>query len=247
MKRLALAALVLAVPAVSPADTVGTYAIKSDKGSRALTVSYKNEQAVRMDVGDDAYMLVSGDKVYMVSIRNGKTTAVDMSTLPKFGPTPKPESKPSEGRMTKTGRTETIAGVPGDVYEVITAEGRKHELVVSTDKRVQGIGKGFMALGKRMNQSSGGDPSIDTALRAALKQGGGAMLRTDQSMVLQSVAEKSLPASHYQLPAGVTPQQMPSFGGGPGGQGMPQMDPAAMKKMQEAMQKMMQQRQQQAQ
>lgn len=241
IERLALASLLAALPLSAQADTVATYLMQGDKNARQMTVSYKNEQSVRMDVGEGNYMLVSGSKVYMVSNRNGEITAVDMDSMPKFGAMPKTESKPTDAKVTKTGRTETIAGVPGEVWEMVDAEGKKHEMVVSTDKRVQGIGKAFLAFAKRMNQAIGGHASLNDALREAQRQGGGgAMLRADQAMVLQSVTDKSLPAGHYQLPAGAQVQQIPKM---PAGGGMPQMDPATMKKMQEAMQKAMQQQQ----
>lgn len=234
MKRIALVVALASLSASAFADTVGSYLLSSEKSKQTMTISYKNDQAIRMDVGQGSYMLVNGSKVYMVTNQNGEVTVMDMDSMPKFAmPPPAKQAANSNAKVTKTGRTETIAGVKGDVYEILV-DGKKHEAVVSNDKRVQGLQKAFTALAKKMGQAMGADTSaqIELAMREAQKYGNGGLLRSDQAMVLQSVGEKSLPASHYQLPAGAAPMQMPA---------MPAMDPAMMKQMQEAMQKMQQQ------
>lgn len=240
MKRLALAALLASLSATALADTVGTYLLASEGKSQTMTVSYKNDQSIRMDVGQGTYMLVSGAKVYMVTSQGGQTTVVDMDTLPKFAvPQGKATEAQGKAKVTKTGRTETIAGVKGDVWEIV-ADGQKHEAVISTDKRVQGLNKAFNALARRMGQALGGDSArqIELALAEAQKHGTGGLLRSDRNMVLQSVSERSLPSSHYQLPAGAKPMTMPAM---PDMSKMPGMDPAAMKQMQQQMQQMMKQ------
>lgn len=237
MQHLVLVPLLAWLPLSADADTVATYVAKSKDNSRALTFSYRNDQAVRIDVGDGAYMLVSGAKAYMVSTRNGETSVIDLQhNLPQLSPPAKPKSKPGTGKVMKTGRTETIAGISGEVWELIDSEGRKHDMVVSNDKRVRALGKALATFAKRMGQAAGADMSMDTAVREAQMQGG-IMLRFDQTMVLQSLDDRSLPANHYQLPANAKVQQMPKMPVG----NMPQMDPEMMKKMQEAMQKAMQQ------
>ncbi len=208
------------------ADTVGVYQLngKNAKETRTMSVSYKNDQTIRMDISTGQYMLVNGSKIYMVSTHNGKVTAMDMDNMPKFNvPTDAKPHEKSGGKVTKTGRTETIAGVTGDVWEITTEKGEKHEMVVSSDRRVQGLSKAFAALAAKMGQSMGDD--IARQLDAARKQASGGLLRADKRMVLQSVAEKSQPASFYQLPAGAQTMQMPK------------MDPAMMQKMQEMMQR----------
>lgn len=224
-------AATMIVPAAF-ADTVGSYLIGKNDKKQTLTISYRNDNAIRMDMGHGAWTLVTGAKVYMVTEREGKVTVIDMASMPKFAMPEQKKTGAGKATVNKTGRTETIAGIKGDVIEItIAAEGKatpqKHEAVISTDKRVLGLSKAFIALGKRMGQAMGGDTSaqVEQALRDSGKLGTGALLRSDQTMVLQSVAEQALPASHYQLPAGATPMQMPV------------MNPAAMKAMQEAMKK----------
>lgn len=235
MKRLALAVALAACSAAALADTVGTYTTGDAQHPQDMTISYKDDQHIRMDVGQGNYLLVTGSKAYMVSGAGGRTTVIDMDTMPKFAmPATKPVNT-ANFKITKTSRTETIAGLRGDVYEV-TYDNQKHESVLSPDKRALGLNKAFLALAKRMGQSLGADTAaqIELATREAQKHGYGGLLRSDRNMVLKSVAEKAMPASHYQLPAGATPMQIPK---------MPQVDPAAMQQMQQQMQQMMKQQQ----
>ena len=230
--RLALAGVTLIAAPAAFADTVGSYLIGKDDKKQTLTISYRNDNAIRMDMGHGAWTLVTGAKVYMVTEREGKVTVIDMASMPKFAMPEQKKTGAGKATINRTGRKETIAGIPGEVIEITTAADgqaapQKHEAVISTDKRALGLSKAFIALGKRLGQAMGGGTSaqVEQALRDSGQLGTGALLRTDQVMVLQSVAEQALPASHYQLPAGATPMQMPV------------MDPAAMKAMQEAMKK----------
>lgn len=227
MQRLMATLVMSALPMPALADTVGVYQMKDKAGKdkRTMSVSYKSDQAIRMDVAEGQYMLVTGSKVYMVSLRKGKWTAMDMDSMPKFNMPVGNKTEKSGGKVTKTGRTETIAGVKGDVWEITTEEGEKHEMVVSSDSRAKGLSRAFAAMAMKMGQGMGSGMSaqINAAMKESSKTGG--LLRVDQHMVLASLEDKSQPAGYYQLPAGTEMQQMPK------------MDPAMMQKMQEMMQR----------
>lgn len=229
MKRLAtLAVAATMFPAAALADTIGTYAAGDAQQTQEMTISYKDDQHVRMDVGQGNYLLMTGARAYMVSNQGGRLMAIDMDSIPKFAI---PKAKPvnlADFRITKTTRTETIAGIQGDVYE-ITYDNQKHETVLSPDKRALGLNKAFLAMAKRLAQSLGADTAaeIELATREAQKHGYGGLLRSDRNLVLQSVADKTMPAGYYELPPGVAPMQLPK---------MPQMDPSAMQQMQRLMQ-----------
>lgn len=229
MKRFALAVALSALSAVAVADIVGTYAGGSAAQGQALTISYKDDSHIRMDVGQGSYMLVSGSKAYLVTGAADGGMVIDLDTLPKFAmPGGKaPKATDPKVTVTRTGRSETVAGLKGDVFEIV-ADGQKHEVVLSSDRKALGLNKAFMALGKRMAQSLGPDLSrqLEMASREAQKQGYGGLLRSDRDFVLQAVKETALPASHYALPKGAAPMAVPA---------MPQMDPAMMQQMQEMM------------
>lgn len=236
MKHFLLAVAVAALPAAALADIVGTYQAGAAKERQTMTISYKDDNSIRMDVGNNSWMLVTGSKAYMVTQDDGETTVIDIDSLPKFAmpkgkPVAKADGKEPKVVINKTGRTETIAGIKGDVYD-IRVDNERHEVVLSTDKKAQVLNKAFMALSKRMAQSLGADMSaqLELASREAQKHGYGGLLRSNQDFVLQSLKETALPASHYALPKGAAPMQMPA---------MPQFDPAMMQQMQKQMQQMM--------
>lgn len=237
LKRALLAGVfIAAAPVAALADIVGTYVATEGKERQTMTLSYKDDRHIRMDIGAQAYMLVSGEKAYLVTRDGGETVVMDLDTMPKMAmPGQKPDAKEDKTSIRKTGKKETVAGITGEVYEILSG-GERHEVVLSTDKRAQALNKAFMALGKRMAQGLGAGMSaqLDLAAREAQKHGYGGLLRADQSFVLQSLEEKSKPAGFYELPKGSKPVEMPP---------MPAFDPAMMQQMQQQMQQMMKQQQ----
>lgn len=255
MKRPVFAALLALLPAAALADTVGTYLASGDGESQQLTISYKDERNIRMEVGKGSYVLITGDKAYTVHVQGSETTVVDLDTLPKLGALPpghppKTGSKPArEPKITKTGRTETIAGIKGDVYEVVDEDGKRYEVVLSTDKRVQVLNRAMAAVGKRMAQSLGAGVAeeIDRGMKQAEKLGYGGVLRAGNEFRLQSLQEKAQPAGHYALPRGAAPMKMPAMPAMPQFDPSMMNDPAAMERFQkqmEAAQKQMEKMQQ---
>jgi len=65
---------------LASADLVGSYQTGAGS-SDTMTVYYRNDQAVRVDVGEGRYMLITGSNVYMVENEGGRTTAVDMDQM----------------------------------------------------------------------------------------------------------------------------------------------------------------------
>jgi hypothetical protein len=214
------------------ADVVGTWKTGQNQ---TLKVSYRDKDNIRMDAGAEGYMLVTGDKVYMVSQRDGKWTAMDMDEMGQmmklFGHQAQAATGKSAGKTSfkPTGRKETVAGYKGEVYRVIHTDssGKKHEqeVVLSNHPDVKELNQSWVVLASRMAQIMGKDAAAELkqATEAAREQGVGGMIRAGDDMVLQSLEKKSLKASHYKLPKGVEMAQMPNMGGGAapqaGGQG----------------------------
>lgn len=205
------------------ADVVGTWKT-GDKQS--LKISYRDDNNVRMDAGSEGYMLVSGNKVYMVSRAEGKWQAMDMDEMSgmmkMFGKSPSgasaiPTEKP---RFESTGQEETIAGYKGEVYRVTYAgssgSSYQEEVVLSDHPDVKKLNQAWIVLASRMAQMMGRDTAeeLEQATKAAQEQGYGGMLRSGDDMILQSLEKPSLKASHYKLPQGVEIVHMPNMGGG---------------------------------
>ncbi len=109
------------------ADLVGTW--KTDNND-SFKISFRDKEHIRMEAGPDAYILVSGDKVYMVNRTKGKWKAVDMdemSGMMKMFGKGTVNAKAIEGNkphFEPTGRKETIAGYKGEVYRVTYSDAR---------------------------------------------------------------------------------------------------------------------------
>ena len=98
------------------ADLVGTW--KTER-NESFTISYRDKQHIRMEAGPDAYILVSGDKVYMVNRTKGKWKAVEMDEMSGMmkmfgkGPVNAKAIEDHKPHFEPTGRKETIAGYKG--------------------------------------------------------------------------------------------------------------------------------------
>jgi hypothetical protein len=202
------------------ADIVGTYAT-GKRSDDKMTIYYKNDDNIRIAVGHGTYMLVTADKVYSVTNNDGKVMVMDMDQVGQFakqfeGMSPKvenahpaPSSKPT---FKKTGRTETIAGYEGDVYEV-TTDGRTDQFVASRNKDVVALNNAFFQMAKRMSQTLGQNRAeeLDSTMRMAEAEKMGGMLRFGDDMVLQSLTKQDMGSDFYKLPAGAQPQEMPDM------------------------------------
>lgn len=207
------------------ADIVGTWKTGNDQ---TLKVSYRDTNHIRMDVGAEGYMLVSDEKVYMVTRSDGKWTAMDMDEMAGmmklFGQKAPDKTGRSVGetRFETTGRKETIAGYEGEVYRVIytdsSGKASEQEVVLSNHPDVKELNQSWIALASRMAQimDRNAADELKHATQAAREQGIGGMLRSGEDMILQNLKRTSLKASHYKLPKGVQMVAMPDMGSGQG-------------------------------
>ena len=222
MRAIILGMLIVLLTAdFGSADIVATWKL-SDGATTKLSI--RDDQHVRIDTNEkDTYMLVKDQKVYMVRKEDGQWTAFDMDQMAEMMKMFKKNSKQIKDqdfqeKFTDTGRFETIAGYKGKVFEVEytddTGKKKTDEIVLSKDKDVERIHKGWVVFASRMAQMLGQDSArkLDQSLKSAKMKGYGGMLRYGKDMVLQKVEKPSLDIEYYQLPPGVKMMDMPSMG-----------------------------------
>ncbi len=222
MRAIILGMLIVLLTAdFGSADIVATWKL-SDGATTKLSI--RDDQHVRIDTNEkDTYMLVKDQKVYMVRKEDGQWTAFDMDQMAEMMKMFKKNNKQIKDqdfqeKFTDTGRFETIAGYKGKVFEVeytdYTGKKKTDEIVLSKDKDVERIHKGWVVFASRMAQMLGQDSArkLDQSLKSAKMKGYGGMLRYGKDMVLQRVEKPSLDIGHYQLPPGVKMMDMPSMG-----------------------------------
>jgi hypothetical protein len=218
------------------ADLVGTW--KTDK-NESLKISFRDKKHIRMEAGPDAYILVSGDKVYMVNRTKGKWKAVDMdemSGMMKMFGRGNVNAKAMEDykpHFEPTGRKETIAGYKGEVYRVTyrddSGRTQEQEMVLSDHPDVKKLNQAWVSLASRMSQMTGGNTAeaLERATREAREKGYGGMLRSGDDMILEKLEKPSMKASYYRLPEGVELVHMSNMGKGASHQGGTESSPGA--------------------
>lgn len=230
------------------ADVTATYQM----GKNRMVISVRDDNHVRMDVDKDNFLLLSGDKTYSVRKEGKGWVAMDLAEIGKMmGSMPKmpfpgageDEDTGPVGSFSNTGRTETVAGYTGRVYEVTDADGERTELVLTNHKDITTLSRGMMRFGQQSMRNLGVADASDLPTDL-VDSGYTGMLRQDKNMKLVSVDKADKGKGHYALPPGTTMQSMPKM---PEMQNMmPQgMDMNDMKaKMQEAMEQMKRMQQQ---
>jgi len=145
MYRILMLAVGLCVSVMAQADAYGVFEMP---GQTRTEVYYQDDDHIRINAGQDGYMLVSGGKVYSVMNQGGKKVAMDMSQMGKAmaqfsqGNNSSDDNAPEDVEIRKTGKTETVAGYEGHVHEV-SINGRTLEVVLSDNPGLWQPPRGF--------------------------------------------------------------------------------------------------------
>ncbi|MFN3714570.1 MAG: hypothetical protein ACK4SX_13005 [Alcanivoracaceae bacterium] len=202
------------------ADISATYRVGGD---HTMTVSVRDDRTVRMDVAKDTFMLLKGGKSYSVRRDGNRWVAMDLAEMQKMfagmGGVASDDDDDEGGEISfrDTGRTETVAGYRGKVYEVTDDEGERTEMVLTDHRDIMAITRGMANLGMQAASNMSGEKAPGMELLSSMFPGGnGGMLRQGRDMVLVSVDKTSKPASFYDLPAGTVMESMPAMPAMPG-------------------------------
>ncbi len=202
------------------ADISGVWNIR--QGGMKMRIDYRDDQHMRMEMAPGTYLLIRKDKTYAVT--NG--TVLDLSAMGQQfeamglnnmmqqqmqGRADKPLAKPEEV-LTKTKKTETIAGIKGQVYKLSfedpkTGKVVNEEIVLSKDSKLvklqQAMAKMAQSNMNRMGMAP--SPTLNDSMQPYLDKGL-ALLRYGDEMTLVSLTETKLEDSRFELPEGETAQ-----------------------------------------
>jgi hypothetical protein len=184
------------------------------------------------------YMIVRDGKLYSVALKDGQPMVLDVGAMMQMlGPTLRQAAPPQalddvgEFRsMNPLRRTEVIAGITGDLHELVytTRDGteKRTEIVLASEPRLIELSSAMMAMGNAMQQAFGDKSTPGSeALERQLRDNGKGILRFGDEYRLVSLAGPTPAAARFELPA--APMAMPSFPGMPGMPGMGSGAPAA--------------------
>ena len=227
----------IAVVATSVALALGVGPVAADVAELStgqgdvMTFEYEGEQ-LRINTGNSqqSYMLVRDGRLYVVSQSDGQTMVIEMSgalkSLGQSANSATPRSVDSKViSLRKTGKTETIAGMRGETYELryVDHEGRERQadMVLSDDPLAVGFRDAMHRMAMAMANSLGRD-TFEKELEAgeqlqgqlqALNMG---VLRYDKDMQIRSIKDVRVDPQRFVLPA--EPVDLGGIGGIFGGQ-----------------------------
>ena len=211
MKHLVLAVLALLLfPFSVPAGDLVAQWRRADGGR--FTLAVRDDRHIRMDNQAESYMLLSGEKVYMVAREDGHWQVTDMDQMAEmakmFCGVGSGSASAYETAYRPTGRKEKVAGYQGTVYlaEIRDDKGglvEKKEVVLSDRQNVVRINQAWVTLISGMGKVMGGQMSkaLSDAAKTASKSGYGGVLRVDGDLVLASLKETDMGAQYFSLPA----------------------------------------------
>lgn len=182
-----------------------------------FTVEYRDADHVRFGLPEGAFMMITGGEGYAVSRTGDGWVAVSAEQIRAM--TGGSGESADQYRLTATGQKETVAGIEGERYVVEVGDDwaddwrRDGEVVLSTDQRVNALGRAFARLAEVFGDVEGQAAMAD-AQGIDLNRVG--LLATEE-MKLVSVSNERLPDRNFQLPPNVSHRQLPATAGASGG------------------------------
>jgi hypothetical protein len=210
-KGLLIFLLLFSTPVLA-GDIAATYQYSD---GQTMTIAVRDSSNVRMDTTPDSYMLLKGKKIYVVSKdEEGNWSAMDLDQMKgmagmmggMFGK--KGKISDYDMKLKDTGKTEEIAGLKGNVYNATYYENNKavdtKEIVFCNKKEIRQINDAWIAIAAGLAQIIGQDMSqlLEKSNKLAKENNYGVMIRMGNDMKLNSLSEKSMKDSYYELPAG---------------------------------------------
>lgn len=192
------------------ASLAGTATIMN--GKDATAIEYADEM-LRLDTDDDGYMIVRDNRMYVVT---GSTVMDATAMMGMFGvamPAPAP-SATHLNSLRNTGRTETIAEIRGEVWELsyVDEDGRNktNEVVLSPDRRARELQRALALMTRALLQAAGEEShSADLLFNEFAKRKRG-VLRMGDEFQASALSAKRVAAERFDLPS--QPVAMPTFG-----------------------------------
>lgn len=183
----------------------GTATIQT--GSDDSTMAWLDSNTVRFNppMAQGSYMIAREGKIYMVNpAASGMPQVMEMGDMmqgfAKMGQAQNPSILDTRIQSVKaTGKTETIAGMKGEVYQVTTVDGKGQtktaEAVFTNNPLAVEMTAAFLSF----SASMAGKDNV-AKFKDALPKGKHGLLRMGSDMVVKSISKDALAASEFELP-----------------------------------------------
>ncbi|EED30475.1 conserved hypothetical protein [gamma proteobacterium NOR5-3] len=189
----------------------GSATMNSKEGG--ATVFEYRDQLLRIDIPgqENSYVILRDNTIYSVIQQDGNTIVMDAGSAMKSMGVNAAASVPSDINaevvsLKKTGRTEVVAGIKGDVYELKfkdeNGEAQSEELVLSDDARALEFRDAlFQMLEIAATLTSNSAPENTQSMRAQLEGIDAGMLRFGSEFAVTTIDDRAIDPARFELPA----------------------------------------------
>ena len=210
-----LLTLAFALPAAA-----GTATIANSDGT-TMTFEYRGGDLLRVGgMEDESYMLVRDNTLYVVNFNDGEPMVIDASSMMKGFSGMVQQAAPSATTagfvsLEETGRSETVAGIKGEVYLLTTNEDgveRTQEVVMSDDARAIEFRDAMFIMGRAAMDAFGEQQLAEDNkdLQKELEEMNLGVLRVGDDMTVTELSGDRIAAARFELPA--EPMDMQGLG-----------------------------------
>lgn len=220
--RTALSATALSTLLVwaAPGAIAGAADIRSSEGG-AMKFEYSGRDKLRINMDtDNNYMIMRDDEVFVVTDADGQMMVISMNQAMSMfagmaaGATP----KTVEGKllsMKPAGRSETVAGIKGEVYLVrfIDEKGqeRSADMVLSKDPRAVELQQAMTGMISSMARAAGKSAEGAAEMQKKLTAMNMGILRYGEDMWVSNISDRKIDSARFELPA--EPTDLSALGG----------------------------------
>ncbi|QKT03822.1 hypothetical protein HUS23_08320 [Ectothiorhodospiraceae bacterium 2226] len=213
----AAAAALLAATVAAPAAWADATAVFATPEGE-VTIEYRDDDHVRMRAGDDAFFVIREGKAYMVGREGSRWHVVAMDDMAAWvgaaggGGKRDGAGVDTEVRLRDTGRRETVAGIPGQVYTYAERDARtgqwaaEEEIVLSDHADARAAYRGLVRITEVLGAMAG-EQGLDKGPGDVPELADKAVLRYGAQWRLTSLNRDRIPDRHFTLPA--EPMAMP--------------------------------------
>lgn len=179
----------------------------TDKTSETTTITWRDAETLRMDIGDDTdYMLVRDGKMYMVSESEGEINVMDLSGMSAMV-----QAMASSGinddnpfgsieSIEATGATANVAGIAGQVYRITSINANSSpetvDAVLTDDPLVIEMTQAYLTSITAM-----AGPALTQAFESSLPDDNRGLLSMEDQFRIDSINRSDPPAATFELPA----------------------------------------------
>jgi len=209
------ASLVFALPALA-----GTATITAGGEGQSMTFEYAGDDLLRMSTSEDTYMLVRDNTLFIVGDEGGEPMVFNASSMMRGFSGMIQQAAPAATTnefvsLEKTGRSETVAGIKGDVYLLTMLEEgteRTEEVVMTKDERAIEFRDALFMMARATMAALDNPQSKANSeeMEARLRDTGLGILRVGSEMTVSRISGETVAAARFELPA--EPMDMQGLG-----------------------------------